>query len=373
MTTSSSPSSMADMRRSARGAGLPPNLYTHSSGLYRYKRPDTGTWHYVGRDRAAAIKAAHRLNALLTGTTDMAEQVLRSGIPTLRRVLELFGDQELPAMKLADKTRTEYTGMLRRMAKAAPDVLMDACAVRHAAETLKGSAAGNRAYNANRSLLVQVFRYAMAEGWAEANYAAMTRKLDATRERARLTYEAFVRIRDHHQTPQWFRGAMMLALQTLQRREDLCAMRWPENGILRVEQGKTGQRIEIEVGAELAAVIAECRDSVVSPYIIHRAPEKARPMHMRAAKREHFSQVLPEQLSRAFQDARDASGACEGIEHPPTLHEIRSLGMDLYRRAGWTDDQIQALAGHEDVEMTRHYLDGHDAPWIKVRGGLKIG
>jgi hypothetical protein len=43
----------------------------------------------------------------------------------------------------------------------------------------------------------------------------------------------------------------------------------------------------------------------------------------------HHTQVLPEQVCRTFADARDAAVAAGDLaasEHPPTFHEIRSLG-----------------------------------------------
>ena len=174
--------------------------------------------------------------------------------------------------------------------------------------------------------------------------------------------------------PAWMRAAMDLALRSLQRREDLSVMRWPDaTGVLRVQQLKTQARVEIEPWPELTSAITACRDSVHCPFIIHRLPGKARPQQMRAEDRQHFAQVLPEQLSREFAEARDTSKFYAGNATPPTFHEIRSLGADLYRKAGWPEGMIQALLGHANVQQTRAYLDGHDAPWVRVSGAQKIG
>lgn len=56
---------------------------------------------------------------------------------------------------------------------------------------------------------------------------------------------------------------------------------------------------------------------------------------------------------------------------PPTLHEIRSLGASLYREAGWPEGQVQLLLGHSDIQMTRHYLEGHEAPVGTNSGRVK--
>ncbi|MDD2750456.1 MAG: tyrosine-type recombinase/integrase, partial [Acidithiobacillus sp.] len=63
---------------------------------------------------------------------------------------------------------------------------------------------------------------------------------------------------------------------------------------------------------------------------------------------------------------RDQTGVCNGLrqEQRPSFHEIRALGAELYRQAGWTDDAIQRLLGHSTEKMTKHYLDKHQEPWI---------
>ena len=55
--------------------------------------------------------------------------------------------------------------------------------------------------------------------------------------------------------------------------------------------------------------------------------------------------------------------------HP---HEIRSLGSNLYRAAGWPLKKIEELMGHGTEEMTLHYLSGHEAPWVEVNAGLVL-
>ena len=107
-----------------------------------------------------------------------------------------------------------------------------------------------------------------------------------------------------------------------------------------------------------------------SPYLIHRLPRRARPTCLRAEERTHHTQLLPEQISRAFAAARDAAGI--GGKNPPTLHEIRSLGGALLCQAGWTVEQIQALMGHSATAMTEHYLAGHEQPSQQISTGLSL-
>lgn len=64
---------------------------------------------------------------------------------------------------------------------------------------------------------------------------------------------------------------------------------------------------------------------------------------MNTAARAHHTQLLPEQITRAFSEARDAAEIA--VDHPPTFHEIRRLGGALLREQRWTSQQVQALMG----------------------------
>ena len=101
-----------------------------------------------------------------------------------------------------------------------------------------------------------------------------------------------------------------------------------------------------------------------------RCPERARPQEKRAKERTHHTQVLPEQISRAFAEARNAAGIMG--KNAPTFHEIRSLGGALLREAGWSVEQVQDLMTHTSEAMTEHYLGGHEAPWTDVSIGISL-
>jgi len=206
----------------------------------------------------------------------------------------------------------------------------------------------------------------------ESNPALATRKFTHERKRAHLTIEDYQKI--WGKAPAWV--AMDLSLLTLLRREDVVSLRFSDAraGSLWVVPSKTedssGVRLQITIGPELEAVLARARDAVVSPFVVHRLPEKARPQEKRAKARTHHTQVLPEQLSRAFADARDEAEIAG--DNPPTFHEIRSLGGALLQESGWTLQQVQALMGHSSETMTKAYLEGHDAPWQCVTTGIAL-
>lgn len=323
----------------------------------------------MGRDFVKAKAAAKTLNAMLTPGADLVAHVTGAS-ETVADALAVFRRDDMPGREWAPKTAENYESILRRIALGIGDKPLDALTVKDCAEFIRAVTESPRGRQQFRLVLGWVLACAMEEGWIDTNPALATRKHTHKRQRARLTADAYSAI--HAEAPTWLQRAMDLSLLTLLRREDVVSLRFADvrDGWLWVVPSKTedssGARLKIPCSGELAELIATARDAVVSPYVIHRLPEKARPSNMRAKDRSHHTQVLPEQLSRAFQDARDKAGITG--ENPPTFHEIRSLGGALLQDAGWTLAQVQALMGHSSETMTKVYLDGHDVPWTEVAG-----
>lgn len=123
-------------------------------------------------------------------------------------------------------------------------------------------------------------------------------------------------------------------------------------------------RLLLPVGPALDTVIARCRDDILSPYLVHKAPAKRRREYL--DKKEHWTAVTPEMLTREFTRLRDQTQVSARLapEQRPTFHEIRALGGELYRQAGWANEAIQRLLGHSTEKMTKHYLDKHMEAWI---------
>ncbi|MCI8210640.1 hypothetical protein AUC61_13960 [Pseudomonas sp. S25] len=66
-------------------------------------------------------------------------------------------------------------------------------------------------------------------------------------------------------------------------------------------------------------------------------------------------------------------GSAKRTGERPTFHEIRALGAWLYEQQKFPQEYIQALLGHADEKMTRHYQEGHDEKKIEyVEVGAKL-
>lgn len=81
-----------------------------------------------------------------------------------------------------------------------------------------------------------------------------------------------------------------------------------------------------------------------------------------SAECQHPTQVLPDDVSRAFAKIRDKTGLfCLLLpKQKPTFHEVRSLAIKLHEDSGY---DARALAGHTTRRMTQAYIKGHGIVW----------
>lgn len=361
---------MSRPRRRIENRGLPPNLHTHPKG-FRYRRPD-GTYCYLGRDRKAACDAAIAANLHYTQRRDLFDKIVEGDAKNFSQVVGDYLADKLPTLDISAGTRQNRIWCFKKMQTSQlAAISVEDITTRDLYLYLQTLASDWTRQN-YRALLRQLFTWTVTTGLREDNPAISLERPNAKRSRQRLTFEAFQTIRAHAEP--WLQNMMDLQLQTLQRPGDVVGMLFADicGDALRVVQRKTGKKIELQIGTELREVLDRCRDGVLSPFIVHRLPEKARPRHMRAKSRTHHTQVLLEQAERAFDEARKASGLYSATDSPPTPHEIRSLGAALYRDSGWPEGEVQRLMGHSEVQMTRHYLQGHEAPWERIAAGLKL-
>ena len=360
---------MTPRKRSPGRQGWPDNLYPNRDG-YKYRHPVTRRETFMGRDKAKAFAAAKKLNAMLIPGNDLVGRVVGAR-ETVADAVAVFRRDDIPARGWAPKTAEVYESVIRRIEAGLGSRPVEEVTVKDCAEFIRAVTESDRARQQFRLVLGWIMACAVQEGWVDTNPVLATRRFQHERKRVRLTKEMYAAIWDR--ADPWLRLAMDISLVTLLRRDDVVSLKFTDvhDGSLWVipqkTEGTSIVKLRIRIGPQLAALLVQARDSVLSPYIVHRLPAKARPSNMRASSREHHTQVLPEQLTRAFQDAREAAGVTG--ECLPSFHEIRSLGGALLSKAGWEIAQVQALMGHSSVSMTEHYLHGHDIPWQEVDGG----
>ena len=362
---------MAARPRTLKNRKLPPNLYPNGK-YWRYRNPITGLMTSINRPLEEAIKLARAANLKLAALVvdDGALLTLLTGdrLPTVDNLVQRFTDEWLLEKGYAPRTLEEIKFKLERYRQDLGDRLIGQMDVLAMAEYLDQFS--NNAYTKHRGLWVQIFAFAVAKGLAERNNAELTLvKKEAEKKRQRHTLEGLRSIIDAATTPPWLKRAIRLALTSLQRREDIVT--WlksaanMEDNTLTVSPGKTQGydkpvHLKIKMGAALREVVSEClRSPLASPFLIHYKP-KARRREQIDAK-DHWTSVTPDYLTKEFSKARDAAHAYDHVPvgERPTFHEIRALGAWLYEQQKFPQEYIQALLGHADEKMTKHYQEGH--------------
>ncbi|WP_438455388.1 phage integrase Arm DNA-binding domain-containing protein [Vreelandella venusta] len=363
---------MAPRPRKRKNKGLEPNLY-ESKGYFVYRRPDTGTRHGMGKDRAKAQDAARILNARLMSGADLVAEVMGETGITLKAAITAWLDEWVDAdPKLKEWTKKAKRGRGLRITKDAGDVLIEHITTRWCAQYLDENHQGS-AYVQYRAVLSQIFQFAQTKGWVDKDPVTPTRTSNHyEKQRKRLTVDQFKAM--HAQAPDWMQIAMELSLLCLFGRAEVTAARYDDirNGRLHYVRQKTKDRsktayVAIELTPALEDLVRRSRAiAPVSPFIVHRMPERVSDRKGKA----HWSQVSGDYLSREFAKLRDKVPSLKSMpaSAQPTFHEIRSLGSRLLELKGTSVNDIQVLMGHADESMTQHYLDGHDTRWQQSKG-----
>ncbi|VAW60142.1 hypothetical protein MNBD_GAMMA11-2928, partial [hydrothermal vent metagenome] len=363
---------------------LPDNLHPvlkNRVTYYSYRNPSTGERTGFGTDKKLAVVAAKRMNALLYSADEqvmqlvnMAQQPVELRQSTAQKITQddtLFSDylarfknKILPKRRnkkgqpLSPTTLRDYTNQIKHLQTSALGIMSIGFigSHTHSREARKLinqylEQFPDTSSNRRRGLLIQILKQAIGDGECDRNNADDTIKKTEEVKRQRLPLEAFQQI--YNAAAPWYKNLMDLALQTLQRREDLVVMEFAqiENRQLRFVQIKTEQAIAISIGAELASIVKRCRDQLASPYLIHYRPVSITRAQMNA--KNHWTSVTVDMASKEFSRLRDGLGLFKHLSprERPSFHEIRSLGADLYRKAGWAEDAIQQLLGHSNAWM----------------------
>lgn len=361
--------------RSKSPIGLPPNLYPAGANAWRYKRPDDGTWHGMGTDKARAIAAAKQLNSLLMTGSDLVGSVLGSGM-TVREFIETIYEPIVAERALAKNSRGNYKVRLGQIKSGIGDKICDQVTLKDCSELLDSFTP--RSSNQLRTRLIDVMRYIVAKGMAPQNLAELTIEKTEKKERKRHTVAGLAAIRAA--SPPWLQNAIDLSLITTQARNEIIQMKFTDvrDGRLHVVRAKTQRATDaaynsMKITPQLAAAIQRCRDDVASPFLIHRRPDRLDAKQRK--QKEHWTQVTGKYLSDEFKAARDSANPYPNYttEQQPGFHEIRALALHLYKKAKKAPEERQKLASHANQQQTAEYEAGHeDIVWTESDPDLDI-
>ncbi len=352
-------------KRLAKNRAFPANLYQNPAGYFYYRNPETKEVKGLGKDRAHAMQEARAANAAMAGRvrSSLVDWVLGKTDYTLAGWIPIYRELWEAETSPSPSTLANAVRYLKRagesdMGKRRMAEITTAHVAAYLKEYEKGSGAAST--HSMRTRLSDLFRWAETQGVIEVGKnpvtATFTPKYKVKRER--LTLDQFWAI--HGQGTTWLQRAMMLALTTAQRRDDIAKMKFADfkDGYLHVAQGKSKGEVKLQldgsirltkVGVSIGEAVAACRDLIVSRYMVHHVEK------MGLAK--PGDKIPAGGLSEAFQRAREKAGivAAEG-RTPPTFHEIRSLAERLCREE-FGAAFAQSILGHKNAAMTDKYDD----------------
>jgi integrase len=368
---------MAPRKRSNLNKDLPDNLYPNGNS-YQYKHPKTGKRFSMGSDKATAITAAKKLNAMFASKTDLVRKVLGENSKTWGQLAKRYIAERQESEGKKASTVREENYRLQHIINDLGHVALEDTTQRLLSDWLSNTYSGNP-YTKHRGTLIKLMSFGIAKGMfadGTTNLAETTLpEREAPKIRKVLTIEQYNAIHEHAEP--WLKVAMDFSLITLQRLSDVVMTRYSDvySDELRIIQSKTekyGERayLKIKIGGDLAAVIAQSRQVMpVCPFIIHRAPER----RVKFEGQEHWAQVRNQTLTKEFNKARDKAGIFKdyGKGEAPTYHELRGLGGALYLNQGYSKEYVNLLMGHTTQRMTDQYTDQH-FEWTECAAELKL-
>lgn len=368
-------------------------VFDKDRGVYKFTLI-TGKKKNIGKDRATAIAIAREYNIRMRPESAPSLDSLIRESGGINGESKPFSEHAQNILERAIRDEKPSKGTLAmwlndivRIKEYFSDIPACDIELEHVNNYLKKyhGEASVAVQNRKVIFLKKLFSYAVDESLMHDNPAARKkmRRIDP-KMRQRLKLDQFIAIRDAAEP--WLRTAMDLSLQTAQARlevsrirysikepkEGICGCVWFDNeingvfGTLYIHRqkikDKEASHVAIPIGSILKDIIEGSRDSIASPYVVHRLhKKKGRPVSKHV---NHPTQVVPGYLSEAFSTTRDRLGICADLPMMarPTFHEIRALAAHLFEKQGVDP---QARMAHSDAKSTKVYTQNH-VQWVEV-------
>lgn len=352
-------------------ANLPRNLtYRHARKTYHWRNPQTGKEFSLGNvSRREAVAQAIEANNYLDQNyipSALLEKLQARPVMTFASWLSNY-ETLLVRRNVKPTTMRLRLYQLKSLAKHFGEQPLATITTRDVALFLEGYVSDGKQTMALilRSVLNDIFREAIVAGIIERNPVEPTRTSAPKIQRSRLSIDDFrMLLEATREAEPWFYKAMLIALLSAQRREDITRMKFSDvrDGRLFITQSKKGNKLAIPVALELPETemtlsdgIALCQQNNPSEYFIYSASRR---------NGRKPGPVTPENITQAFARARMRCGLDTGT-NPPTFHEIRSLSGRLYEARNG-EAFAQRLLGHKNLSMTKKYLDLRGDEYVLV-------
>lgn len=342
-------------RRKNNPLGLEPRVYANHGTFFYVHR--SGKWEKLGPDKDRANERARLYNDS------------RGEYGTMAYWLDMFAvdcEQRVKAGSLAERTLDDYRADVEELKTYfAPPMLPTDIAPSHVQDYLAMGAKAGRPVRANRekaclsSCISWLIRTGSVDGLVLnpcMRASGIKRNPEFKRDRY-VTHEEYREV--YAVAPTQVRAMMELCYRTLQRPE-IDILSWTvanittKDGkrILRVEQGKTGKKVDIALASELDTLIRT---------LVGEIPEIGR--RLICASRGRFNgkpytyDGISSMLKRAIRKASEARKKV-GIEpiKPFGFRDMKGKGATDMWLSGVPIEEIQLLCGHENKTTTEIYV-----------------
>jgi integrase len=325
------------------------------------------------RYTAAQEQQARETAKALAAFVEQRKQrlLIESWRPTIRNLIARWKAERLPFQPWDASTRQTFLTRLDRIDREKGEELVETIDCVAIETWLTQTAKRADPFNKWRHTWLMLWRFAVSQKLARTNEAekverrSTSRKLKSNqKKRGQLDVEGFRAVHSHAEP--FLQIAMEAALITAQARKEVCGFRHSDfrNGFLFVIRDKVAGHsdmafIKIRVTPELEALRLRAlkTDDIVSPYLVHRRPERMQRRWIEG--KAHWTYVNEPYLTKAFARARDQVERFGNLPagERPTFHEIRGLAARLLRQLGVAKNDIQELMTHSDQKTTEIYLE----------------
>jgi len=340
---------------------LPPNLYVRNDGYYSYRDPNTRKEYGLGRIKKEAISQAIEANLQFLEGDRLLDRMRNESVMMLHAWLDKY-QIIISNRGLKENSLKEYMSRVKFIRNGFSNIPIDEVKTKDIADFLGEYVAAGKGRTAKlmRSMLLDIFREAIANGHISVNPVDSTKVRRVEVKRSRLSLADFLVIREvtKGMSP-WLSLSTEIALITGQRVSDIAKMKWSDiyDEKLHVEQKKTGFKVALPLGLSITALGLSLQD------VIDRCHQRYRNCETIIATRTG-SELIEDSISKAFTIARDKTGL-KWEKSPPSFHEIRSLAARLYSEERGSDF-AQKVLGHKSQAMTAVYRDNRGSEWSEV-------
>jgi integrase len=307
--------------------------------------------------------------AALTASTPRSDiGISRSQPGTVAALVAVYCETAEFKHEIAPETRRTQWAILQRFRNEHGDKPVHKLKREHVLAIL----AGKRPYPKRNWLraLRPLMRFAVSIGMVAAD---PTQDIKANVPRKGGGFQAWgekeiAAFRAHHPIGSRARLAFELLLNTVQRRADVIRM-GPQHicdGLLYVQQSKTGERLRLPIAPVLQAVIDAAPS--VRPIASRKVAPREAPLHLTFLTTQFGKPFTGSGFGNWFREVCNEAGL-----HGFSAHGLRKAGCRRLAEAGCSAHEIAAWSGHRTLSEVAHYTRAADQTAMARAALAKVG